>query len=54
MLSDSFLQNIDNCSVAFSLLLSIVDRLLTLFCMIPKVNLGFGEMGFMFVIYKFI
>ena len=27
---------------------NIVDRLLTLFCMIPKVNLRVGEMGFMF------
>ena len=25
----------------------IVDRLLTLSCMIPRVNLGVGEMGFM-------
>ena len=28
--------------------LKIVDRILTMICMIPKVNLGVGEMGFMF------
>ena len=27
---------------------SVVDRLLTLICMIPKVNFGDGEMGLMF------
>ena len=32
----------------------LVHRLLTLIFMIPKVNLGVREMGFMFVIYKFL
>ena len=34
----------------------LVDRLLTLICMISKVNLGVGEIGFMFcaLFYKFL
>ena len=32
--------------VFFLLNWKLVDRLLTMICMIPKVNLGVGEMGF--------